>query len=158
MPLQLSWQSSGLKIHVSLVRFRPEAPNMRMQLIWQSATLPRWRQRVRASSSAPYTRRQLSWIECLATNQKVRGSSPFRRAIRSSTTLVVLFFILCQSYKFRLFNILADIETCFYTCNILLNCCRNFIKMISCFCIFDTFEEALLCYFNKFFIFFCNFA
>ena len=54
LPLQLSWQSSGLKIHVSLVRFRPEAPNMRMQLIWQSATLPRWRQRVRASSSAPF--------------------------------------------------------------------------------------------------------
>ena len=26
MPLQLSWQSRGLKIPVSLVRFRPEAP------------------------------------------------------------------------------------------------------------------------------------
>ena len=53
MPLQLSRQSSGLKIRVSLVRFRPEAPEMRVQLIRQSATLPRWRQRVRASSPAP---------------------------------------------------------------------------------------------------------
>ena len=67
-PLQLSWQSRGLKILVSLVRFRPEAPKnmtplifsnmlhilyMRIQLIWQSATLPRLRQRVRASYSAP---------------------------------------------------------------------------------------------------------
>ncbi len=52
MPLQLSWQSRGLKIPVSLVRFRSEAPYVRMQLIRQSATLPRWRQRVRASSSA----------------------------------------------------------------------------------------------------------
>ena len=51
--LQLSRQSRGLKIPVSMVRFRPEAPKMRMQLIWQSATLPRWRQRVRAPSSAP---------------------------------------------------------------------------------------------------------
>ena len=53
LPLQLSRQSRGLKIPVSMVRFRPEAPKMRMQLIWQSATLPRWRQRVRAPSSAP---------------------------------------------------------------------------------------------------------
>ena len=33
LPLQLSWQSRGLKILVSLVRFRPEAPWMSLKLI-----------------------------------------------------------------------------------------------------------------------------
>ena len=59
---QLSRQSRGLKILVSAVRFCPKPPFFYIRL-------------------RKNTRSQLSWIECLATNQKVRGSNPFERTM-----------------------------------------------------------------------------
>ena len=53
MPRQLSWQSKGLKIPVSTVRFCAEAPHYAGIAQWQSTSLPRRGSRVRASFPAP---------------------------------------------------------------------------------------------------------
>ena len=77
MPLQLSWQSRGLKIPVSLVRFRPEAPH--------SADL------------AHLVERHLAKVE-------VAGSSPVIRSKKSGHASVRIFtfylFTLHFSLKF----------------------------------------------------------
>ena len=56
LPRQLSWQSKGLKILVSTVRFCAEAPFAEIAQ-WQSTSLPRRGSRVRISFSAPLLRR-----------------------------------------------------------------------------------------------------
>ena len=71
LALQLSRQSTGLKILVSAVRSCPEPPFLKI---------------IKVIKCVLYMRSQLSWIERLATNQKVRGSNPLERTITGSST------------------------------------------------------------------------
>ena len=90
LPLQLSWQSRGLKILVSLVRFRPEAPFCGCSSSGRAPPCqgggsefePRHPlHKALAVASAffmtkLYPRVQLSWSEYLLDMQGVGGSSP----------------------------------------------------------------------------------
>ena len=77
MPLQLSWQSRGLKIPVSLVRFRPEAPKRQ-----SNKSLPEY------ADLAHLVERRLA-------KAKVAGSSPVIRSIKEQHPIGCCFFMEC---------------------------------------------------------------
>ena len=82
LPLQLSWQSRGLKILVSLVRFRPEAPFPEIYILFLAADL------------AHLVERDLAKVE-------VAGSSPVIRSNGHSvvTRLQKAVSVICRRHS-----------------------------------------------------------
>ena len=87
MALQLSRQSKGLKIPVSVVRFYSEPPYMLPQPSWIRQRTATPRSQVQILLVAPYMRVQLSWLEHMPYKHGVLGSSPRIRTILQEITM-----------------------------------------------------------------------